>query len=351
VKMMSKSHRKFVLMVILAIIAVALLATLAIPAIAASPKGKTTETPHGLNVATVQGTLGVAGNIITVTANATSSVALKVTTGQTVNVIYNSSSGNIQGLMLNMSSQTLPTPKNPPNNNFAVVQGALTVVGNVLTITPGASPLVPLIAPSNAKVTIIYNKTTGVVQGLMANTMGRFPFSPKNQLNTNSANLHGTLAVSNNVITVTANATPSIALKVTAGQTVNVIYNGSSGIIQGLMLNRSGQTLPTPKNPSNNKFAIVQGTLTVAGNVLTITPSTTLSIALTAPSTAKVSIIYDKSTGTIQGLMLNMSSRPPFPPTSLPNQNGKTWNAKGPVGPSGFSGQQGMNRPGTHTMH
>jgi hypothetical protein len=47
----------------------------------------------------------------------------------------------------------------------------------------------------------------------------------------NIANIQGTLAVSNNVITVTATSTPAVALTTASGQIVTIHYNSTTGAV------------------------------------------------------------------------------------------------------------------------
>jgi hypothetical protein len=287
-----------VICIIIFAVVVALLVPLAVPAIAATATGGPSTLPKQ-NFATVQGALAVSSNsTITITPNI--AVILNAPAGQMVNIIYNKGSGAIQGLMLNMTGQPMVTAIAPPIQNFATVKGALAVSSNsTITITPNTA--VTLNAPAGQMVNIVYNKISGAVQGLMLDSK-----TPTKQ---NFATVKGTLAVSSNsTITVVPNA--AVTLNSPAGQTVTIAYNKSSGTIQGLMLNRSGPPIVPPMNPANQIFAVVQGALTVSSNsTITIVPN--IAVTLNAPAGQMVTIAYDKSSGVIQGLML-VSKTPPY---------------------------------------
>jgi hypothetical protein len=357
--MMFKLRRKMILIGMFAILALALIVGLALPAMAAGPIGGTRGTPEP-NIANVQGTLAVASNVITVTATSTPAVALTAESGQMATILYNSTTGAIQGLMLNRTGQALPTPKitpkAPTNNTFGSVQGTLTAAGNIVTVTPNAATPVALNVAAGQMAAILYNKTTGAVQGLRLSRSGQPSATPKVVPNKNFTNVQGTLALSGNVITVTANSAPTVALNSASGQMVTILYNSTTGAVQGLMLNRTDYALPTPKvTPNaapkaipNKNFASVQGTLTVAGNVITVTANTP-PVALTAASGQLVGILYSSTTGAVQGLMLNRSGQGLAAPDALPNHNGKNWNSHGFLGRSGSTGQPGISPQGTPT--
>jgi len=73
-------------------------------------------------------------------------------------------------------------------------------------------------------------------------------------------------------------------------------------------------------------------------------------IALTATQGQLVEILYDSTTGAVQGLMLNRSGQGLAAPNAMPNQNGKNWNGHRFLGKSGSTGQTGMSPRGIPTV-
>jgi len=325
---MFKARSKFILIGILAILAAALIVALALPAMAAGPKGGILGMKDP-NIASVQGTLTVTTTVITVTATSAPAVTLTAASGQMVTVIYNSTTGAVQGLMLNKTNQAIPTPRAPAIKTFSSLQGTMTAAGNSVTVTLNAATTVALKAADGQTSAILYNKTTGSVMGLHLSRAGQSSTTAKVGRNKSFGNVQGTLALSGNVITITAHSAPTIALNAAAGQMVTVIYNSTTGAVQGLVLNRTGQALPTPKaNPKanvNKNFATIQGALTVAGNIITIIPNTT-PVALAATAGQTVGIHYNSTTGAVQGLMLSGKG---FGHRTAPNHNGKNGNGHG----------------------
>ena len=136
--------------------------------------------------------------------------------------------------------------------------------------------------------------------------------------NRNFATVEGTLTgVSNGGMTINITGTVSFsdtATSLTAPPTVAIVYNKSTGVIQGLTLPRldpSTTTTIAPHRPLPNIFATVHGTLgNVSNTGMTITIASGAvpgTITLTIPSTPTVAIVYNKSTGVIQELMLPRS--------------------------------------------
>jgi hypothetical protein len=305
---MLKSRRKLLLIGILSLVAITLMVTLGIPALADSFNGKNAgpaALPPAANSATITGNLSVSSNVITITPSTTPSIKLDAAPSQNVTIVYNSSSGIIQGLMLLNPGQTLPMPKNPPANQFSNVNGTLTVSKNVTTITPNASPLISLVAPPKAVVKEMYNKTTGVIQGLQLNGQVQLPPGgikpPVKPPVANLGEFTGNLTINNNILSVTSQTIPP-APTVSVNQTanvVNIVYNPTTGAVQELRLLRVGQS-----STGTAKIVSVNATLTLNGNVITITPNSGPTITLTAPSYANVMVVYNKTTGVIQGLTL-----------------------------------------------
>jgi hypothetical protein len=267
--------RKFILIGIISILVIALVAVFAVPAVAAGfpwgPKAGVNK-----NVTVVQGTIAsLTSTSITITEAGGTSVTLALDsstnfnihgtdwigsadlTGKTVTAVYkNGQTGTpvASQVMINMPEAAPGIANFPAIKNFASVKGTLTVAGNTLTITPDPS------------FTQTWNETEPAV---------------------------------------------------------TILYNSSTGAIQGLMVNRPGQPPFTPKNP-NNKFATVQGTIEVSNSspAIIITPNTAPSKNLTAPSNNAVTILYDSSTDTIQGFMMHRPGQGFGKPGNLPNQNG-----------------------------
>ena len=151
-------------------------------------------TTQNYNFAFVQGTLAVSATspyAITITPSTAPSVPLTAPSNPNVTIIYNSSNGAVQRIILNRSGQATTTPTNLPNNT-AIVQGTLTVSATspyAITITPSTAPSVALTAPS--AVAILYNNSTGAVQQLMLGRSGQAPFTPNNLPNHRGMNWHG----------------------------------------------------------------------------------------------------------------------------------------------------------------
>ena len=303
---MLKSRNKLLLIGILSLAAITLLVTLGIPALADSFNGKQAvpaAMPPPSNSATINGTLSVASNAIIITPNSTPSITLApAVLSQNVTIVYNSSSGVIRGLMLLKPGQILPMPKNPPGNQFSSVNGTLTVTNNIATIKPNSDPSHDLVAPPNATVREMYNKTTGVIQGLQLNEErqlppggGKLPVKPPVA---NLGEFTGNLTITGNILSVTSQTTPP-GLSISVNQTVNIVYNPKTGAVQALGLIRKGQT---PNGAT--KIVSINATLTQGVNGININPVSLPSPALNAPANANVMVVYDKTTGVIQGLVL-----------------------------------------------
>jgi citrate lyase gamma subunit len=228
------------------------------------------------------------------------------------------------------------------SDKLAFVQGNLIVSGNIITVTPSTTPPIALAAPSETEVGILYDNNTGVIQGLMLNWSGEFPPVPEKPFCGNMTTVQGTLTVSDSIITITPGTTPSIALVAPSETEVGILYDNSTGVIQGLMLNWSGEFPPMKEKPFCGNMTTVQGTLTVSDSIITITPGTTPSIALVAPSETEVGILYDNSTGVIQGLMLNRSDRLSPTPENLPGNGDNRCMHGDQRGELGCGGQPGV---------
>jgi hypothetical protein len=261
--------------------------------------------PLNSNFATEQGTLAVtSGGIIIITPNGTP-VTLNPPSNQAVNIVYNSSTGTIQGIMLGTPGQVGGTPRTLSNQNFATEQGTLAVTSSgIITIIP-PSGSATLAVPTNPAVNIVYNSTQ-IIQGIMLGSSGYVGGTPRTQSNRNFATEPGTLtAVSGTSIAITPSNSSVALVAPSNATTVTIIYSSSNGALQGIMLNRSGQAGGIPRTRLNQNFATEQGTLAVSGNSIAITPIG--SIVLTLPSNTAVTILYNNSTGAVQGIILNMS--------------------------------------------
>lgn len=300
------------------------------------------------NFSTIQGTLslGTSNDLIITPTNSTS-IVLTALTNPVVNVLYNSTSGTIQRIMLSRTGQTTTTSANLPSG-IAIIQGNLSVgTSNVLTISLTSTPTVPLVLPTDTTVTILYNSnSSNVIQSLMMGEPGQFggargrfgsglrPLGPGGNFTT----IQGTLSVgANDVLTITPATTPSVTLTVPTNATVNILYN-SNDVIQRLVLTGSEQ------HPfmSNSNLTTIQGTLTVgAGDVLTITPTTT-PVTLTQPTNATVTILYNSnSNDVIQGLMLGGAGQFSGGPGGMPMPNPNGMNHPGNSG-FGWGSPRGM---------
>jgi citrate lyase gamma subunit len=247
------------------ILVVALLLTAVVPAMAAGPNGGLkgmNGAPPNQNTDTLNGTLTVSDNTITITPSETPSVDLVVSSDQSVTILYDSSTGDIKGLMLASVNQS---NKNGNSQNMATVKGTPSVSSNIITITPSETPSVDLVVSSDQPVTIFYDSSTGEVKGLMLTSVNQ---SNKNGNAQNMATAKGTLSVSSNIITITPSETPSVDLAVSSDQSITILYDSSTGKVKGLMfgnqnddnnnnhmnINPGGGDLNSNGNQSDNGF-------------------------------------------------------------------------------------------------
>jgi hypothetical protein len=262
----------------------------------------------------------------------------------------------------------------PPVTNAAVLPGVLTISGNILTITPEKTPLAALTVSANQTATVIYDKTSGVVQTITLNKLGPAAAAPK-LANKQWAAVRGALAVTGNITTITpggavsatlvappndgvairynkitgailgftlnyavlkvvpANVTvasniisiaptsvPSVALTVTANQTATITYNKKTGIIQAITLLKPGANLP---QTSNKTWGVVRGVVTAANNIITITPVKAPSVALKAAAGQKANLSYNSKTGIVSVIMLAKPVPAPSTPKNQTLPNGK----------------------------
>jgi len=299
---MLKSRNKLILIGILSVVAIALLATMAIPAMADSFRGKNSAMPAIsplANSAMINGTLSVGANSIITITPTTAPVITLTTNGpsQNVTVVYISNNGTIRGLILLNPGQKFPTPRNPPGNQFSSVNATMTVTNNITTITPNTSPSPALVAAPNGMAREVYNKTTGVIQGLMINGMPQpHPGDIKPPL-ANLGQLTGNLTISGNILTVTSKTPPLVGLSISVNQTLNIVYNPANGEVRNFRLLKAGQS----NNGPSNKITSINATLTQSANVITINPQNLpAGITLKAPANAKVRVAYNKTSGIIQ---------------------------------------------------
>jgi hypothetical protein len=242
---MFKIKHKLIKIGIISTLAVALPLAFAVPAMAAS-KNTVTESSgvdnNKAKTSSVDGTLSVTSNVITIAPTSSPSKDLTVSSDDdTISVIYNTDSGEILGLM---RVHTTPADSNgaktPENNNnsdnakMVTVKGTMAVSSNVITITPDETPSKVLAAPADSQVKISYKTDSGEIQGV---ALKNFSSSKDNNgNNSNTATLKGTLSVSGNTITITLTDTPAKDLTVSSDNTATVTYNIDTGEIQGLTL-------------------------------------------------------------------------------------------------------------------
>ena len=297
----------------------------AIPTLAASIKTTpvTLENASCANLTTATGSLTSTDSTITVTTSATLPA---VTKAETVTVLYNSSTGTIQVLMNTAAHPTI-TPKNPPNQSFATATGSLTSTASKITVTTTA--ILPVVSTPET-VIILYNNSSETIQAVNVKRNGQYTSPPKNPSSQSFAMATGSLTSNGTTIAVTSNSALPV---VSTPETVTIVYNSTSGTIQSLMINRSGQATSLPKNWSNQNFTSATGSLTSTATNITITSST----ALPAVSTAEtVNILYNSGSGTIQVVMTKWSGPFTSTPKNMPFQNGKNWNRQGLSGRFGF---------------
>lgn len=228
-------------------------------------------------------------------------------------------------------------PRGGGNNNMTVVQGTIADLSSTsITISETGGSSVPLTLNSSTNFNIQgtdwigYTSTSTPLVGdsvtaMYKNGQSGTPIAsqvminmPKPPANKNFANIQGNLTVTGGTINITFTP-PSQTL--TAPSTVTVLYNTTSNVIQGLMLNRSGQPTGTPKTPPSKNFSTVQGNVTIASGSITIVTTAT-GLATSPASGETVTILYNSSTGAVQGIMLPRSGQPFNMPMGRPNQNG-----------------------------
>ena len=269
--------RKTILIAILALTIVALVVGLTVPAMAAGPTSRITRGGINPNVTVVQGTIAALGstsisikttgsNSTTVTLTLNSSTGFNIggngwftpaaLLGNNVTAIYSNnqtiSPPVASQVNINMPTATSFTINNPPNNNnFARVQGTITVnSGDTITVTPASGTAV------------------------------------------------GPLTLNANTVVILDNATLSASgSKVNANTSLNgaasVTYNSANNTVNQLIINGSTATPTTENSPDkNNNFARVQGILTVNTNgTFTVKPATGSSVGpLTLGPSATISL-------------------------------------------------------------
>jgi hypothetical protein len=267
-------QRKFILIGIISVLVIALVAVFAVPAVAAGfpwgPKAGVNK-----NVTVVHGTItGLTSTSITITEADGTSVTLALDSstnfnihgtdwigsadlsGKPVTAVYKHGQTGVPvaGQVMIDMPEAAPKIANPPAiKNFASVQGSLSVNPDgtiTITITPGSTISPDLNASSDQTVTIIYNSSSNnVIKGLILNRPGQPDLTPKGLPNVNIATVQGSMTVDsggNIVITPTGGVTLSIP---SSGLKVNIIYNSSTGTVEGLMMPRLGQGFSgTPKS-------------------------------------------------------------------------------------------------------
>jgi len=269
--------RKTILITILSLTIVALVLGLTVPAMAAGPTSRIPRGGINSNVTVVQGTIAALGStsiLIKTTGSNSTTVTLTLNSntgfniggngwftpasllGDNVTAIYSNnqtvSPPVASQVNINMPTATPFTINNPPNNNnFAKVQGNITVnSGNTITVTPaGGSAVGPLTL--NANTVVILDNATLAASGSTVNA---------------STTLNGAASVN---------------------------YNSANNTVNQLIINGSTATPTTGNSPGkNNNFARVQGTLTVNTNgTITVKPATGSSVGpLTLGPTATISL-------------------------------------------------------------
>jgi hypothetical protein len=256
------------------------------------------------NSAAASGTLQAAGSTITITQNASTSVIWSGPANAPVTIAYDSDTKQVLELMMMRMVPPKGLPGPSMNKKFAVTEGSLTASGSTITISQNSSSSVNWSGPASTAVTIVYDKETKVVQGIMLKRPGQPGGPPKPLPKSDLAVAAGSLTASGPTITITQNSTTSLNWTGPSTAAAAIIYENKTKVVQGIRLNPTVPPKAVPKPLPNRGMGIAAGSLTASGSTITITQNSSSSVNWSGPASAAVTIIYDKATKVVRGIML-----------------------------------------------
>jgi parallel beta-helix repeat protein len=290
----------------------------------------------------ISGPATIAGNTVTLTGTGTVSIQAS----QAGNTSYNPATAVTQGFTVTKANQTINFPSIPSKTygdapfaisatassglpvTFTVISGPATIAGNIVTLTGSGTVTIQASQAGNTN----YNPATAVSQGFTVNptaktnqtitfpgipskTYGDAPFAisatASSGLPVTFTVISGPATIAGNIITLTGSGTVTIQ----ASQAGNTNYNPATAVTQGFTVTKANQTINFPSIPSKTygdapfaisatassslplTFTVISGPATIAGNIVTLTGSGTVTIQASQAGNTN----YNPATAVSQG--------------------------------------------------